>query len=222
MDLMKLIYKNSFMQMGFFLGLFGLMYSQKYLTEVQRGYDISLLLIIFFTTIAIMQELFFVFNKKLYVYKNLAKLLIVTKKIENALETLGAEGKGMYEKALSVEEYIKESTLKELLVVADARNSAMHSKPEIDNINEILKKSNTILKEIRGIARFYNLRALFSKNISILKKLQIMFSLIIKTLLVVLFLYYVINFSYENAGVGGLILASIAGFLGLKLMGVIR
>jgi len=219
---MKLIYKNSYMQMGFFLGLFGLLYSQKYLAEVQHGYDISLLLIIFFTTIAIMQEFFFSFNKKLYVYKDLAKLLIVTKKIENALETLGAEGKGMYEKALSVEEYMQESTLKELLVVADARNSAMHSKPKIDNIKEILKKSNTILKEIRGIARFYNVRALFSNNISILNKLQIMLFLVIKTVLVVLFLYYVVSFSYENAGVGGLILASIVGFLGMKLMGVIR
>jgi hypothetical protein len=184
----------------------------------QNILDIAAIIIIIFILIGLLQELFFFFNKKLYIYKDLAKLLIVTKKIENALEELGAEGKGMYEKALSVEDYLKASTIEELLVVADTRNRAMHSSPQIENINAVLKNSNRILKEIRAIFHFYKLKALFSKNFSLFEKLQIFSSLLLRTTLSIVLALFILKFSYLNAGVGGFLLGLLLSYYSMRFI----
>ena len=203
-------YKNSYMQMAFFTVFFGALYSYEYLNSSD-----SLLIsyiAMFFAAIGMFEELRFMSNSKLYVYKDLAKLLIVTKKIENSLEIIGATGGGMYEKAQSISSYLPNGMLEKILTVAETRNSAMHGDSKIKNIDSVLKESKTILKNINALYSFYSIRVLFSKNENIFYKIIIIISSLIKTAMLFIIYFLVVKFAYSYAGVGSLILAVVVAY----------
>ena len=152
MDFFKFFLHNSYAQFALNLTPFALLYL--FLHEKLRYDYLGLLLFGFFTllSIALVQTLLLFQNKKLYAYKELTKLLLITKKIEAELESYGASGKGVYEKAKSLKEYLPQEMLKEVFVIADARNRAMHGNPAIENAHQHIKNAKEILKILRSLS----------------------------------------------------------------------
>jgi len=74
-----------------------------------------------------------------------------TKRIESILDQMGAKGKGLYEKSLSIEEQLDNKILKSIKFIASIRNQLLHEekfqlteKIKSDFIKESLKIINAI------------------------------------------------------------------------------
>lgn len=108
-----------------------------------------LLLTLLLLALASLQTLLLFANKKLLRYKDLAKLLLVTKEIEKELELFGGYGKGLYEKAKSLHPHISSQMLQEIFVVAECRNKAMHGDPLIQNAQNQIANAKNILSGLK-------------------------------------------------------------------------
>ncbi len=86
-------------------------------------------------------------------YRDLARLLPITKKMEHHLTKMGGEGRGLWERADSIKMLFPNSDLfmKNVLEVAEVRNNAMHGNPQIDNIDVVLEKATKLSSEIGSI-----------------------------------------------------------------------
>lgn len=151
-DFLNFLYRNSFTKMAVLVLIFILMYR---FMGIKYSYDIvnfTLFITGLLFIIALIQELLFMMNKKVYVYKDLVSLLMITTKIEKTLENINGFGSGMFEKAQSIENKINEKTLNEILYIAEVRNNAIHGSPEIKNINHVIERAKIVLKEIQSIS----------------------------------------------------------------------
>jgi hypothetical protein len=107
--------------------------------------------IIFLFCIAFFQTALLLKNKELIIYKGLARLLLLTKQMEEILESLGASGKGLYEKGYSLRSIISEDLLKDIFFLADLRNKAVHGYPEIKNEEIVIAKAKKIKKNLKNL-----------------------------------------------------------------------
>ena len=219
MDFFKFLLHNSYTQFALNFTPFALLYL--FLHEKLRYDYLGLLLFSFFTllSIALVQTLLIFQNKKLYAYKDLTKLLLITKKIEAELESYGATGKGVYEKAKSLKEYLPEEMLKEVFVIADARNRAMHGNPKIENALEHIKNAKEILTLLRSLSStsyklFFYLSHTIVVGISLLGALFFITRFALgQSLLFTLLLYYVNKIMLIKLGVKNYTFAMCAGVL---------
>lgn len=152
LDFFKFFLHNSYAQFALNVTPFAFLYL--FLHDKLRYDYLGLLLFGFFTllSIALVQTLLLFQNKRLYAYKDLTMLILITKKIEAELESYGATGKGVYEKAKSLKEYLPQEMLKEVYAIADARNRAMHGEPSIENTAIHIKNAKEILKILRSLS----------------------------------------------------------------------
>lgn len=207
MDFFRFLLANSFIQSGLFLILFTMIFFHKY-PHVHNAYiDIVYLLTGTFFFIGLLQELLFVKNKKLYAYKELAKLLIYTRKIERGLENIGGKGKGMYEKAQSLQKYLPQSLLEDIFFVAEARNNAIHGSSKIDEYKKIIDKAKNILKTIKKMENI-----LIYGGASLYKRIVARPFMIFKVCLVFLFFIIIYEKVYIYGGVGAFLLSVILVF----------
>ena len=100
--------------------------------------------VVFLLIVAFFQELVFLRSKEAR-YLDLALLLRKTSELEHILTLFGAEGKGLYEKTQSL---FPDDTalLDEILLIATARNNAMHGDGKVKDIDELLQRSKEIKK----------------------------------------------------------------------------
>jgi hypothetical protein len=82
-------------------------------------------------------------------YIDLSKLLFETRKIESALDNLGGEGKGLWEKADSIKHKLPNDFPNKIFCMALVRNRAMHGSPKIDNIDNIVLEANVIQERLK-------------------------------------------------------------------------
>lgn len=146
MDFFKFLFHNSYTQ----LGLHAIVIIFLYIIiedKVLSSYSDALFLFVALTLgIAILQTALLFANKKLFAYKDLTKLLLITKKIEQELESYGGLGKGVYEKAKSLSQYLPQEILDALFSIAESRNRAIHADPKIDNSHEVINKAKKVHK----------------------------------------------------------------------------
>lgn len=74
-----------------------------------------------------------------------------TKKIELILNNMGAQGKGLYEKSLSVEDKLESSILKSIRFLATIRNKLLHEENfilEKKTKLEFINKSNEVIETL--------------------------------------------------------------------------
>jgi len=135
-----------------------------------------------------------------YKERNYAKILMITKECEHYLDMLGAEGKGLYEKAESLTDDKK--FLDEVLYVAEARNAVVHNE-KIQNFKQAYKAARRIKREIKKI---------YSKVLFRLWRFRLLFVFFI---LVNLFSVYMF---YKYHGLGGLFVALSIAFFTFKLL----
>lgn len=146
------------------------------------------------------------FYKDFIAYHHLARLLIITKRMEHSLENMGAEGKGLWEKADSVEQYLPDGMMDNILKIADARNKAIHHNPKIDDINSILQQAKTISNQLKRISTLFFIKLVFKSHVSLKTKLEILVPLAATYMLLLIIIVLILKFSYLNAGLGGLFL----------------
>lgn len=207
MDFFRFLLANSFIQSGLFLILFAIMFFHKYPHFHIAYIDIVYLLTGTFFFIGLLQELLFFINKKLYAYKELAKLIIYTRKIERGLENFGGKGKGMYEKAQSLQEYLPKSFLEDILFVAEARNNAIHGSSKIDEYKKIIDKAKNILKTIKKMENFLTYGGASLSKIIVARPFMIF-----KVCLVLLVFFIFYKKVYMYGGVGAFLLSVIFVF----------
>lgn len=88
-------------------------------------------------------------------YRELAKLMLVCRRIEKNLNQRGGEGKGMWEKAKCIEKSLPSGMVDRIFEVAEIRNNAIHTKKTYTNMPEIIEKAVVINKELNGIISHY-------------------------------------------------------------------
>ena len=195
-DFVKFYFYNSFTQLALHIIPFGVLFALVDFQNAETILRVSALVAVGCFGIALLQNILLFFNKKLMAYKDLTKLLLVTKKIEAELESYGAGGKGMFEKAKSIEPYLKEGMLDEILLIADVRNKAMHGNPYIENANEILQKARKLHRQLRSMSALsYKIKS-FTAN-------AMMYML----------LYLLAKWVYENYHLGGAFLSFVFGYM---------
>lgn len=148
MDFLRFFFHNSYTQTLFFI--FPLIFLA--LIEgrfASAFYEIFFLAALALLAVALLQTLMLFNNKKLLRYKDLAKLLLVTKEVEKELELFGGYGKGVFEKAKSLSGYIPPQMLQEIFILADCRNKAMHGDPLIENAPQQIANAKNILARLQ-------------------------------------------------------------------------
>jgi hypothetical protein len=80
-------------------------------------------------------------RKRFYV---IAQLVQRTTWVESTLEELGGVGGGVWEKLDSIAHKFPEHLEKEIIAVAEVRNSAVHKDPNIENEKELFSKCDAI------------------------------------------------------------------------------
>ncbi len=80
-------------------------------------------------------------RKRFYI---VAQLVQRTTWVESTLEELGGVGGGVWEKLNSIAHKFPEHLEKEIISVAEVRNSVVHGEPDIENEKELFSKCDTI------------------------------------------------------------------------------
>lgn len=224
LDFLKFLYHNSYIQLALYLLPFGVLLALVEFDKAKKIFEISMQLSLVFAGIGAIQTIFLFFNKKLMVYKDLTKLLLVTKKIEAELESYGGYGKGMFEKAKSIEAYLREGMLDDILLIADMRNKAMHGNPYIQNASEVLSKAKKIHKQLVSMSSLSYKLKYYSAHFIMFTILYIAAKVIymhfhLGAAFLSLVLGYMINKLVMNAfGYGGYIVLVCCGVLGALAM----
>lgn len=121
--------------------------------------EMFLLLTLLLLALATLQTLMLFANKRVLRYKDLAKLLLITKEMEHEFELFGGSGKGLYEKAKSLYPHISKETLHEIFLIAETRNKAMHNDPAIPNAALHLANAKRVLDLLKSMhSRSYLLK----------------------------------------------------------------
>ena len=212
MKLLRNIIFNSYIQIAMLVSAFGYLISYLYGAYPSALFKVYLGFALAFITIGIFKELLYIYKNKSHKYHDLAKLLIITKKIEKGLEEIGGFGKGMYEKAESLGEHFPKKTLYKLLKVAEARNNAMHGNPQIKNSKEVMHNARDLYKEIKSYAQndfyiFYRKKMVLDTSFFLA-----VFSLLSKSLLSVGLFVFLSKYLYLKFLLGGVVLALIITF----------
>jgi len=193
-DYFIFLYHNSYNRLAFYLLLITPLFIGAYASNIEKALFMMLGASLLFLLFGILQTLFLLMNRKLYAYKDLTKLLMITKEIEEYLESLGAQGKGVFEKAKSVEEYLQEGMIDDILEIATSRNNAIHGNPFIKNAQETLHKAKSIRKY---------LKRMFKGNT---------FLRVITYMLHAVFVAFSMMFAYEYRLVGASLLALFVSY----------
>jgi len=146
--MLQLLYRNFFIRLAFML-LICIFICAPILCEVEKViilFNLLFLVVFLLFFIAFFQEMFFLMSSR-KAYFNLAVLISETRKLESLLSSLGGEGKGLYEKAESL---LGENhkLLSDILLIATARNEAMHGDPKVQNLKELLVIIKDVEKKI--------------------------------------------------------------------------
>jgi type IV secretory pathway TrbL component len=197
-DLLKFIYKNKYIDWAVLLLILSFFISLTKLYVTNIVFSLTLGMSFVFFAVAIFQELLFIKNVKVYRYKDAAKLLMLTKKIEKELEILGGQGKGMYEKASSLSQRLSEDTLERILILAEIRNNTVHGNPHIENIHDVFQQAHQILQELKS---FYMSKSKYTNNIYTMK-----------IVLLSLFSFILMYKSYTTLGIGAAIFTAFIFF----------
>ncbi len=209
-DFFKFLLFNPHTQLALFVAIFGPVYSLEYMETPKDWIVISLFASMSLLSFSLMQELYFIQNRTLYAYKDLTKLLIFTKKIEHALEQMGGEGKGMYEKAESIQGYLPENMLEHILAIAEVRNGAIHGDPKINDSQTTLKKARQILQELVALQRDKDMKYLINKSTDTPNRILSLFSVISKIFISGFITYYSLLAGYKYFLIGGALLSLVS------------
>jgi hypothetical protein len=182
--------------------LLAAVYSYLHMNKPEDCILMALFLCIPFIIIGIIEELLFFKNYKVIQYIDLAQLVIIIKKIEKNLESLGGEGKGLYEKAESIKHKLSDELLEKILKIAEIRNNAIHGDPKLSNANKIIKEANAINKSVKKIIIF---------NVSAMR--------IIKIFLFMVVLIGIVPELYQHIGLGASLLSIVVLF---NIRGIIK
>ena len=221
-DYFIFLYHNSYSRLAFYLLLITPLFIGVYASNIEKALFIMLGTSLLFLLFGILQTLFLLMNRKLYAYKDLTKLLMITKEIEEYLEALGAQGKGVFEKAKSVEEYLPQEMIDNILEIATSRNNAIHGEPSIKNAQETLNKAKSIRKYLKRMFKGNTfLRVITYILHTIFVTFTMMFAYeyrLIGASLLALFVSYFVSKFYLNA-VGQVIYSATMSFI-VVLMGL--
>lgn len=81
-------------------------------------------------------------------FYDLAQLIQMSTKIETSLESLGGEGKGIYDKASTLFKHLDQSFEAKIIEVGEIRNKAVHGKGSVDDLEVALEKCRVVLQII--------------------------------------------------------------------------
>lgn len=151
LDFLRFYFHNSNTQLALHIAAFALIYVavEGEVSSFSKGL-VTLFVVLLFGA-AFVQTLLLFLNKRLLAYKELTKLLLLTKKMEKELEEQGASGKGLYEKASSISHLLPSGLLEEVFFIAESRNRAIHADPSLKNPKELLMQTAATLKKIKKI-----------------------------------------------------------------------
>jgi hypothetical protein len=142
--LLRLLYHNSLLRMALGISLYAVVIIILIVPIKFAVVSLKILFffILFLVVLALIQELLFLRSKGAK-YLDLALLLRETRELEHILTLFGAKGKGLYDKTVDLFAE-DEALLEEILMIANARNKAMHGDGRVENIKQLLKKSREI------------------------------------------------------------------------------
>lgn len=78
-------------------------------------------------------------------FYDLAQLIQMSTKIESSLESLGGEGKGIYDKASALFKHLDSSFEAKIIEVGEIRNRAVHGDGSVGNLEVALEKCRVVL-----------------------------------------------------------------------------
>ena len=140
---------NSFVQSAFFLLGVGVLASLRWYERYSEIVHWSLVIAFCFLCVGIIQVIMMLFDKKLMEYHDLAVLIERLRNVEHELEARGGIGRGMYEKAESIEVKLPKGLLKDIFQLAEIRNKAMHGSVQIPDAAEVHKKARRLYTRVR-------------------------------------------------------------------------
>ncbi len=140
---------NSFVQSAFFLLAVGILAALRWYEHYSEIVHWSLAIAFCLLCVGVMQVIVMLFDKKLMEYHDLAVLIERLRNVEHELEARGGIGRGMYEKAESIEAKLPKGLLKEVFHLAEIRNKAMHGNVQIPNAADVHKKARRLYIRVR-------------------------------------------------------------------------
>jgi len=153
-DLFLFFIKSPYIRLMFYLLILLPLYGYKEHIDPQKIALWLFLSTMILISLALLETLVFQTNWKLYRYKNLAKLIILTRKLEYKAEKLGGRGKGLYEKVASLEDRVSQECIKKTYEVATIRNNTMHGDPKIKDTKKLYQKINFITQELKKASTY--------------------------------------------------------------------
>lgn len=137
------------MQSAFFLLALGVLVSLRWYEHYSEIVQWSLVIAFCLFCVGVAQVIAMLFDRKLMEYHDLAVLIERLRNVEHELEARGGIGRGMYEKAESIEAKLPKGLLKDIFDLAEIRNKAMHGSVQIPNAAEVHKKARRLYARVR-------------------------------------------------------------------------